>query len=188
MCEQIVVPEPQCVGMCPAAFSNFTLGFGRIAGGVLGELRDVVDTLEHKFDLVSLDRQFDLVDAAIADKLRPLKAQSDMLAAKHAENLRLIKVLHTAFTARQARAASFAAVASENTSSSHTFLAVLGGALAFAAGMFASHLIAQRGGAAAVAESAARAATEVSAVTAEFAAEAANKATSHQSRQYTSLQ
>lgn len=92
-----------CVDMCEGAFANTTGEFEWVAAGVLTELRAIVITLEAKFDMMALDRQFDLVNDAVAAKLAPLEAQASALAAEHTGKLAALQDLKAARDAQEAQ-------------------------------------------------------------------------------------
>lgn len=94
---------PQCVDMCATAFANTTTEFEWVSGGILTELRAIIVTLEDTFDVMALDKQFAVVNQAIADKLAPLSAQASAMAKEHAVKLSHIKQLKETWKARDSK-------------------------------------------------------------------------------------
>jgi hypothetical protein len=93
-------PLPMCINMCENAFANVTDEFEWVSAGVLNELRAIIMTLEAEFDMVALDRHFELVNNAAAKVLAPLEERSKQLAKTHSEYLEKLQNLVESRNAR----------------------------------------------------------------------------------------
>mmetsp|Transcript_26662 Transcript_26662/g.34631 ORF Transcript_26662/g.34631 Transcript_26662/m.34631 type:complete len:176 (-) Transcript_26662:170-697(-) len=90
-----------CINMCESAFANVTDEFEWVSAGILTELRAIISTLEAEFDMVALDRHFELVTSAANKVLEPLEARSKTLAKTHSENLATLQKLVNTQTSSQ---------------------------------------------------------------------------------------